>query len=94
MEEIKEPVIINPLLHDPIKFSQYIETAASKSDTTYLDIMIDFCEKNDVEYDVIIKYITPTLKQKIRYESEELRYYKKSIKSLFDKQKPKKSGFI
>ena len=68
---------------DPIRFSQYVETEKKKSDTTYLDIITDYCEKNEVEYDVITKYITPTLKMKIRYESEKLRYYKKSSPSLF-----------
>ncbi len=66
------------MYQDPIRFSLYVETEAQKSDTTYLDIITDFCEKNDIEFDVISKYITPNLKQKIRNESERLRYYKKS----------------
>lgn len=74
---------MNDKLRDPIQFSIYIETQAKKSDTTYLDIIANFCVDNNVEYDAITKYITPTLKQKIRYEAEQCRYYKKTSTSLF-----------
>lgn len=70
---------------NPIQFSEWVEKKAIIDDTTYIDIICEYCKEHDVEFSTIAKFITDTLKQKIREEAENNRLYKKKTKiALFE----------
>lgn len=70
---------------NPIQFSEWVEKKSIIDDTTYLDIICEYCKEYDIEFSTITKFITDTLKQKIREEAETNRLYKKKTKiSLFE----------
>ena len=64
-------------LMTPKKFSMRIEKLAKDSDTSYLDALIDYCEKNSVEPEQIKPLITKSLKEKLEVNARELNFLPK-----------------
>jgi hypothetical protein len=70
---------------NPIQFSEWVEKKAITDDTTYLDIICEYCKDHDIEFATVAKFITDNLKYKIREEAENNRLYKKKQKiSMFE----------
>lgn len=70
---------------NPVQFSEWVEKKARVDDTTYIDIICEYCQEHDIEFSTITKFITDNLKNKIRGEAEENRLYKKKTKiSMFE----------
>ena len=59
------------------KFSMNIEKKAKDSDTSYLDALLDYCEKNSVEPEQIKPLITKSLKEKLEVNARELNFLPK-----------------
>jgi hypothetical protein len=59
-----------------------ITRQVNEYNVTYMDAVIDYCEKNGIDYSAIGKLIksTPTLKMLIQNEGEALNFLKKSAK--------------
>ena len=55
-----------------------IEKLAKDSDTSYLDALLDYCEKNSVEPEQIKPLITKSLKEKLEVNARELNFLPKS----------------
>ena len=64
-------------LMTPKKFSLRIEKLAKDSDTSYLDALLDYCEKNSVEPEQIKPLITKSLKEKLEVNARELNFLPK-----------------
>ena len=64
-------------LMTPKKFSIRIEKLAKDSDTSYLDALLDYCEKNSVEPEQIKPLITKSLKEKLEVNARELNFLPK-----------------
>ena len=64
-------------LMTPKKFSMNIEKKAKDSDTSYLDALLDYCEKNSVEPEQIKPLITKSLKEKLEVNASELNFLPK-----------------
>ena len=64
-------------LMTPKKFSMRIEKLAKDSDTSYLDALLDYCEKNSVEPEQIKPLITKSLKEKLEVNARELNFFPK-----------------
>jgi len=64
-------------LMSPKKFSMRIEKLAKDSDTSYLDALLDYCEKNSVEPEQIKPLITKSLKEKLEVNARELNFLPK-----------------
>ena len=64
-------------LMTPKKFSMRIEKLAKESDTSYLDALLDYCEKNSVEPEQIKPLITKSLKEKLEVNARELNFLPK-----------------
>ena len=64
-------------LMTPKKFSMRIEKLAKGSDTSYLDALLDYCEKNSVEPEQIKPLITKSLKEKLEVNARELNFLPK-----------------
>lgn len=63
----------------PSKFAQEIESLVQvNEDMNYIDAIIYFCEKNNVDVESVSKLISKPLKEKIKCEATELNFLKKT----------------
>jgi hypothetical protein len=66
----------------PSKFAQEIESLVQiNEDMNYIDAIIYFCEKNNVDVESVPKLISKPLKEKIKYEAMELNFLKKTSRA-------------
>lgn len=62
---------MEPLSDAKTKFSIEIEKIKVRSpDVTYIEIIADYCERNDIDLHIVPRLITVSLKQKISNESK------------------------
>ena len=47
----------------------------------YIDAIIHFCEKNNIDVESVPKLISKPLKEKLRYEAMELNFLKKTSRA-------------
>jgi len=80
-EKITNAFLITKEFQSSTEFSMFIEREAKKRKTTYLDMIVDYCQKKDIEMESITSIITPSLKEKIKFQSNELNLLKKKIKN-------------
>ena len=71
------PAVNTNSLMTPKKFSMSIEKLAKDSESTYLDALLDYCEKNSVEPEQIKPLITKSLKEKLEVNARELNFLPK-----------------
>lgn len=57
---------------DRNKFNQEIEDFVYETGESYIDAIINFCEKNNVEIESVAKMINKVIKAKIESEAEDL----------------------
>ena len=60
------------------RFAQEIEGIVSKDKMSYIDAIICYCEKNAIELDSVPKLISKPLKEKLKWEAQELNFLKKT----------------
>ena len=58
----------------PKKFAIKIEEIVSKGGITYMDAILDYCEKNQMEPDTVAPLISKPLKEKIEADARELNF--------------------
>ena len=64
------------------KFSQEIESiVCNNEDVNYIDAIIIFCEKNQIDLESVPKLISKPLKEKIKCEAMNLNFLKKTSKA-------------
>lgn len=63
-------------------FSIFIEQKAVTLGATCLDIITEYCEEKDIDTSSVAVLITPSLKEKLREEAEQLNLIKKSSEKL------------
>ena len=81
MENELEKVLENKFFC-PSKFTQEIETLVQEnSEMSYIDAIVHFCEKNNIEVESVPKLITKPLKEKIKYEAMELNFLKRTSRA-------------
>ena len=61
----------------PKKFAIKIETIVAKGGVRYMDAILDYCEKNQMEPDAIAPLISKPLKEKIEADARELNFLPK-----------------
>jgi len=59
-----------------VEFSQYIEKLANRTNSSLIDILIEYCVKQEIEIESVKKLVTPSLKEKIKVEAEDLNMMK------------------
>tara|TARA_B100001939_G_C16733440_1_gene526516 strand:+ start:430 stop:654 length:225 start_codon:yes stop_codon:yes gene_type:complete len=62
------------------KFSHTIEEIAFEKKIPYMDAIVWYCEKNEVEIEVAAKLINAVLKSKIEAEAQDLNFLPKVAK--------------
>ena len=66
----------------PSRFAQEIETLVQVNDSmNYIYAIIHFCEKNSIDVESVPKLISKPLKEKIKYEAQELNFLKRSSRA-------------
>lgn len=59
------------------KFSHIIETVVKDKRISYMDAIIWWCEKHEMEIEVAAKLVSGVIKEKLRYEAQELNFMEK-----------------
>ena len=57
-------------------FSQHIEKEASRTGAGFIDTIVAFCSKNNLEVESVKKLLTSSLKDKIKAEAQDLNLIK------------------
>lgn len=66
----------------PSKFAQEIETIVKENeDINYIDAIIIFCEKNNIDLESVPKLISKPLKEKIKCNAMELNFLKRTSRA-------------
>ena len=63
------------------KFSQDVEKIALDNSMNYIDAIIHYCEKNEIEIESVPKLISKPLKEKLKFDAQKLNYIKKTSKA-------------
>lgn len=81
-ETVTDVFLITKQFKTSADFSQYIEKLATKDKTGYIDILVDYCLKQEIEMESVKKLLTTSLKEKIKVEAEELNLLKEKSGKL------------
>jgi hypothetical protein len=66
----------------PSRFAEAIEKLVLvNADMNYIDAIIHFCEQNNIDVESVPKLISKPLKEKIKYEAQELNFLKRSSRA-------------
>jgi len=75
-EKMTDVYIITKKFNTASEFSQHIERRAIHTKSSCIDVLIEYCTKNDVEIESANKLISTSLKEKIQAEAQELNLLK------------------
>ena len=66
----------------PARFAEAIESLVlNNKEMNYIDAIIHFCDKNNIDVESVPKLISKPLKEKIKYEAQELNFLKRSSRA-------------
>ena len=64
------------------KFSQEVDKiAVTNEDMNYIDSVLHLCEINEIEVESVSKLISKPLKEKLKYEAQQLNFMKKTSRA-------------
>jgi len=63
------------------KFSQDVEKIAVEYSMNYIDAIVHYCERNEIEIESVPKLISKPLKDKLKYDAQKLNYMKKTSRA-------------
>ena len=64
------------------KFSQEVEKiAVTIEDMNYIDSVLHLCDLNEIEVESVSKLISKPLKEKLKYEAQQLNFMKKTSRA-------------
>ena len=75
-EKITDTFLITKEFRTPAEFSYHIEHCAIKNNSSCMDVLIDYCIKNEIEAESINKLINNSLKSKLEAEAQDLNLLK------------------
>ena len=74
--------VIENKFYCPSKFAQEIEHLVHhNSDMNYIDAIVFFCDKNNIDIESISKLISKPLKEKLKCNAVELNFIKKTSRA-------------
>ena len=66
----------------PAKFAENIESLVLENrDMNYIDAIVSCCEINSIDLEAVPKLISKPLKEKIKYEAQELNFLKRTSRA-------------
>ena len=82
MEPNKElEKVIEKKFLTPSKFAIEIESIVSKEEMNYIDAICYYCEINGLEIESVTKLVSKPLKEKLKWDAQELNFMKKTSKA-------------
>ena len=63
------------------RFSQEVEKVAFDNTMNYIDAIVFYCEKNEIEIESVPKLISKPLKEKLKYDAQKLNFMKKTSRA-------------
>ena len=60
------------------KFAEDIEKIVLKTKLNYIDAIVQYCERNEIELETVNKLVSRPLKEKIRAEATDLNFLKRT----------------
>jgi hypothetical protein len=63
------------------RFSQDVEKIAHENSMNYIDAIVHYCEKNEIEIESVSKLISKPLKEKLKYDAQKLNFIKKTSRA-------------
>ena len=66
----------------PTRFAQEIESLVQiNTNMNYIDAIVHFCDQNAIDLEAAPKLISKPLKEKIKYEAQELNFLKRTSRA-------------
>ena len=66
----------------PTRFAEEIEKLVLlNKDMNYIDAIVHFCEQNNIDIESVPKLISKPLKEKIKYQAQELNFLKRTSRA-------------
>ena len=63
------------------RFAEEVEKIVKAKNFNYIDAIITFCEENKIEVDSVSKLISKPLKEKLKYDAQQLNFMKKTSRA-------------
>jgi len=63
------------------RFAEEVEKIVKDNNFNYIDAIIAFCEENKIEVDSVSKLISKPLKEKLKYDAQQLNFMKKTSRA-------------
>ena len=74
--------VLEKKLFCPSRFAQEIETLVQlNKNMNYIDAIVHFCDQNSIDLESVPKLIPKPLKEKIKYEAQELNFLKRTSRA-------------
>ena len=80
-EKVSDVFLVTKEFHTSTEFSQYIEKIAFNTNSPCMDMVVDYCEKRSIEIESISKFLTASIKAKIKEEALDLNLLKEKRKN-------------
>ena len=65
----------------PQKFAIEIESIVANEELNYIDAICHYCEINGLEIESVTKLVSKPLKEKLKYDAQELNFMKKTSRA-------------
>ena len=65
----------------PSKFAMEIETIVANEEMNYIDAICYYCEINNLEIESVTKLVSKPLKEKLKWDAQELNFMKKTSRA-------------
>ena len=64
------------------KFSQEVERIVlNNNDMNYIDAIIHYCDQNEIELETVPKLISKPLKEKLKFDAQQLNFIKRTSRA-------------
>jgi hypothetical protein len=81
VEKLSDVQLITKKFKTSTQFSQHIEKIAFRTDSSCIDVLVDYCEKENIEIESVKKLLNASLKEKIKQEALDLNLLKEKRKN-------------
>ena len=82
MPETELEKVLESKFFCPTRFAQEIEQLVLlNKDMNYIDAIVFFCEQNNIDVESVPKLISKPLKEKIKYDAQQLNFMKKTSRA-------------
>ena len=65
----------------PQEFAMEIEKIVAENELNYIDAILDYCEKNNLEVESITKLISKPLKERLKWDATRLNFMKRTSRA-------------